>query len=199
MKIIRKSIFETNSSSSHSVIIKRKEVHEMNIPLNSPDYKVTEMGDVSYSDEQIDIDRHYTQVAKLRFMLNILATICEHLYNDNKMFVDYDYDNPDRRTSDYMNKFWEEMISSIYFTTLKDVVYEETGTHISFVKPSSEYIPFYSVIYSEEQDVEDLLGIDTDNLDVEAFKKKFKEIIFDNDVVIVNANIPYGCEGDWDV
>lgn len=199
MKIIREGVYETNSSSSHSIVIKRKKVHEMNIPLGLANYKVSEMGDVSYSEEQIDIDRHYTQVDKLRFMLNILASICEHLYNDNKMFVNYDYDNPNRHSYEYMEQFWEEMISSVYFKTLEDVVYEETGTHIEFVRPQSDYIPFYSAIYSEDQDIEDILEIDTDNLDIDKFKRKLKEIIFDEDIVIVNANIPYGCEGDWDV
>lgn len=199
MKIIREGVFETNSSSSHSIVIKKRVFHESNIPLNLDNYIVSEMGDVSYSEEQVDIDRHYTQVDKLRFVLNMLASVCEHLYNDDKMFKDYNYDDSDCHSKEYMDKFWNEMISSVYFRTLQDLVFEETGTHITFERPTSNYIPFYDAIYSEDQDVEDFLNIDEDNFDVDKFKKRLKEIIFDEDMVIINANIPYGCEGDWDV
>lgn len=202
MKIIREGVFETNSSSSHSLTIKKRTKPRVNdIPRGVDSFLVNEYGVCCCSDESVDINRHYTQVAKLSFLLNMLATVCNYCQDWDLMFKDYSYD--DYRSAinkyEYMTQFWEEMINSPYFTILQDVVFEETGTHIEFARPDSDDIPFYDCVYTDDGDVDELLGFDIKNFDAESYKKRLKEILFDEDMVIIDASIPYGIEGDWDV
>lgn len=206
MKIIREGVFETNSSSSHSLIIKKLEKPiQDNIPrVLGYKLSVEEFGDCGSSEWHPSIDRFYSEMDKLRFILNLLATVCEHRWNDDKMFVNYKYDDEklQKDRDFYLEQFWVEMINSELFVALDEAIFEETGTHIDFVKPIKSYssIPFYDCIYIEgDYTIEELLHINETNFDREDFKSRIKEIIFDHEVVIVNADIPYGMEEGIDL
>lgn len=198
MKLIREGVFETNSSSTHSVTISRRKPKVDDIPRGVNSFLVSDRGDISFSDESVIIDRCETEMDKLSFVINMLASVCNDWQDDNKMFLDYDYDKRYQvdDVKDYMTQFWLEMINSELFTALKDCVYEVTGTTIEFERPDEDYIPFYGIVYSDEGfSIEEILGIE--NGDLSGLKDKLKELIFDKEITIINSNIPYGCEGDW--
>jgi len=69
MKLVRNNVFETNSSSTHSITISRYErPAENNIPRNYEGiYAISQYGDVGGSDETYACDTHNTEVSKLRF------------------------------------------------------------------------------------------------------------------------------------
>ncbi len=77
MKQIRRGVFETNSSSSHSITITKWEPpKEMDIPRNSPEiFKVAEMGQ---ADEYQKVT-HESEIDKLRFVINMIAQAYEEL------------------------------------------------------------------------------------------------------------------------
>lgn len=192
MKTIRKGTFETNSSSTHSITIcKKKKPIELLIPRNSVvPYMVEEYGDVSYSDETYDKDVHNNEVNKLRFLINMIASI----YDESLLSDEWDYN--ERDNVEYNKQYFKKLINSELFVWLKEVVAEETKTEIEYVQPSGDWFPFFETTYSENDSIENLLCLkkEGNSYNEELFKNRVREIIFNNDIVIENVNCPYGME-----
>jgi hypothetical protein len=184
---IRRSVFETNSSSTHSIsIIKNQEKFYKRIPRNSSaEYKVEEYGDIGSSDDYYAENEHYDEVDKLRYIINMIASFYE--YDDD----DWDYSR--KNDDEYVNECFDKLLRRNLFIWLKEVVKEETGTNIKIVQPYSRYYPFFEITWSDDINIKQLFKIEDDN-DEEAFKKRIKEIIFDKDIIIINKNVPYGME-----
>lgn len=187
MENIRRSVFETNSSSTHSItIIKNQEKFYKRIPRNSStEYEVKEYGDVGGSDECYAVNEHCDEVDKLRYIINMIASFYEYDNDD----WDYSRKNDDK----YINECFDKLTRRNLFIWLKEVVKEETGTDIKIIKPNSRYYPFFDTTWSEDDNIEDLFEIEDDN-DEENFKKRIKDIIFNKDIIIINKNVPYGIE-----
>ena len=187
---IRRNVFETNSSSTHSITItKYEKPKENNIPRNlETTYKVEEYGDVRTGDDNYDIDKHNNEVNKLRFIVNMIASVYE--YKDD----DFEYDK--RKDKEYIKESFNKLINRDLFVWLKEAVLEKTGTEIEYVQPENNWFPFFETPYSEDEDIETLLHIekDGDKYNENKFKDRVKEIIFNNDIIIENENCPYGME-----
>ena len=193
MKLIRNSVFETNSSSTHSISIKRYERPKSNdIPRNYDGiYMISDYGDVGGGDETYACDTHNTEIGKLRFLINMIASI----YEDSNLYMKWDCDKKD--DIDYKNEQFINLINQDLFIWLKEVIYEETGTQIEFEQPSHNWFPFFETTYTEDGDLESLLDAEKDddgNYNKEKFKARIKDIIFNNTVYIENENCPYGME-----
>ena len=193
MKLVRNNIFETNSSSTHSITISRYErPTENNIPRNYEGiYTVSQYGDVGGSDETYACDTHNTEVSKLRFIINMIASI----YEDSDLYNEWEYDKKD--DIEYTIEQFNKLINQDLFIWLKEVVYEKTGTTIEFEQPSYNWFPFFETTYSEYDSLENLLDIEKDengNYDKDKFKARVRDIIFNNKVYIKNENCPYGME-----
>ena len=196
-KIIRLNTFETNSSSSHSLVIgKRTEPVLEQFPRNSEYiYHLEEYG-VTWCDECTpDIARLCSEVDKARFMLNIIASHIEDdddceggHYPEVTFWLDYDNEikNP--------NRTFETLIKQKPFVWLKEVLESYTGTEFKFVEPDDNYYPCYGRVYDECKAVDEATGIDF--FDEEKFKERVTEIIFNEEIVIVDADIPYSCDID---
>ena len=177
MEQIRRGVFETNSSSTHSITItKWQKPKEKLIPRNyNSIYIVEEYGDVGGGECEYVLHTHYDEVDKLRYIVNMLATVYDNIIGSENFIL---------------------LVNRDLFVWLKEVVQEETGTRIEFEKPNSKYFPYFETTYSDEEDIRDLLDLTEvgDSFDKEKFKARVREIIFNKDIVIYNENLPYGFE-----
>lgn len=212
-KIIRKGVFESNSSSSHVLIIgKRTQPMFDRFPRNVDGlaYELIDM-EVADSDEwRSDIHRLYGEVQKARFMLNILAA---HINAEDEHYPEISYyavpEKDLRKSSEFesyrdyalyldsiprnKNRTFETMIKQKPFMWFKEMLEEETGIKFKFVEPKDDYFPFYDAVYIDE-DLNQIVDIDWFN--EEAFKARIKEIVFDDNIVILDADVPYGSDVD---
>ena len=191
-KIIRTGVYETNSSSSHAIIIGgRKQRRLDTFPRNSEYiYHLAEYG-VTYSDERsLDVARLYSEVDKARFMLNILACHIDDEYERYPAVV-YWLDWENRITNP--NRSFEALIAQKPFVWLKELLEEQTGTEFEFEKPDDSYFPYYRKAYDDNYGLD---HINIDWYDEKKFKERVSEIIFNPDIIITDADIPYGCDID---
>ena len=193
MKLVRNNVFETNSSSTHSISICRYEKpQENNIPRNYKDvYMVSEFGDVGGSDETYACDTHNTEVSKLRFLINMIASV----YEDSELYGDWSYERKDDEV--YKKEYFRKLITQDLFVWLKEVVFEETGTEIEIEMPSNNWFPYFEQTYTEYDSIENILDIEEDEngkYNKDKFKTRIKDIIFNSKVYIENENCPYGME-----
>ena len=193
MKLVRNNVFETNSSSTHSISICRYEKpQENNIPRNYKDvYKVSEYGDVGGSDETYACDTHNTEVSKLRFLINMIASV----YEDSELYENWEYERRDDGI--YKKEYFRKLITQDLFVWLKEVIFEETGTEIEIEMPSNNWFPYFEQTYTEYDSIENMLDIEEDEngkYNKDKFKARIKDIIFNSKVYIENENCPYGME-----
>ena len=193
MKLVRNNIFETNSSSTHSISICRYEKpQENNIPRNYKDvYMVSEFGDVGGSDETYACDTHNTEVSKLRFLINMIASV----YEDGELYGNWEYERKDDKI--YKKEYFRKLITQDLFVWLKEVVFEETGTEIEIEMPSNNWFPYFEQTYTEYDSIKNMLDIEEDEngkYNKDKFKTRIKDIIFNSKVYIENENCPYGME-----
>lgn len=189
MKKIRYGSFETNSSSTHTITIsKYQKPREENIPRNLTKitgemFNIAEYGDCGGDDETYACDTIRTEVEKLGFIINMIASICQNKYEDM-------WDFNKRDIKGYNEEIFQKLIKTDLFTWLKESVFEETGTMINYVMPEGYLFPFYETTYDENRGISSILSTESKD----EFKKKVKEIIFDKDVIIENEVCPYGME-----
>lgn len=193
MKLVRNNVFETNSSSTHSISICRYEKpQENNIPRNYKDvYMVSEFGDVGGSDKTYACDTHNTEVSKLRFLINMIASV----YEDSELYGDWSYERKDDEV--YKKEYFRKLITQDLFVWLKEVVFEETGTEIEIEMPSNNWFPYFEQTYTEYDSIENMLDIEEDEngkYNKDKFKTRIKDIIFNSKVYIENEDCPYGME-----
>lgn len=194
MKTIRNSTFETNSSSTHSITIEYNSIKkESNIPRSSEEPYILSAVRGTFSDDYFD-DTYVTEIDKAGFVLNIIASISEDV-------LDYDeYRIEDRDDKSSIDESYNRLINTKLFTWLKEVIFDETGTHIEFERPDSSYYPFFNTIYSEHSSLAYLLGLvddrydnidSIDDIDKDKFKDKIWDIIFNQDCHVTSANKEY--------
>lgn len=208
MRQIRLGVFETNSSSSHSVNIKVREKEEVikNILRNqSAIYVIREYVCCNGNGESSITNILMSEVSKAAFMVNVIGRHLEIL-NDNG-FVNM-HDNFSRLCGgkDIDLRNCKEVISAIendliYTTWVKDTIYEETGTKVRFhLNEDHKYFPYISTSYyndreldSEENFYDELLEALKDN-DEFKFKSLCREIIFNKEIIIEDVDEAYGNE-----
>ena len=191
-KIVRLNTFETNSSSSHSLVITTRTEPVMKyFPKNSDEvFKLTEYGVVGRCDYGVNVETLYCEVDKARFMLNILAT---HIDDDTDYYeeghypeVTYWADSENNIKNE--NRTFETFIKQKPFVWLKELLEEKTGTKFEFAKPNSWRFPYYETIYLEE-DLDEVVDIDW--FDEKLFKERVSKIIFNDDIIIKDIEESY--------
>lgn len=199
MKQIRWWIFETNSSSSHSVSIgpiKRKEISK-DIPRNVPIYEIPEYKVANGHTESTIINTLITEVSKLSFLFNVIAS-----------FIYYDYEEGydgyivntlsclcGRAISEADPNDQKKAISQdlIYMRWLREIVQEETGTLIKIPIPESNEFPYFDVIYftGSSGDLYDELWKSIEDQDEALFKSLAREIVFNPEIIIKDSDESY--------
>lgn len=193
-KIVRQSTFETNSSSSHSLVISRRIKPKLEqFPRNSKHIYYLEEYGVTWSGEcALDVAKLHSEVNKARFMLNIIASHIEEDDDYNKGHYPevafwLDGDNP--------NRTFEALIAQKPFVWFKEVLESHTNTEFEFVEPRGDYFPYYERVCDDRKSLDK--AIDIDFFDEKKFKERVAQIIFDEEIIIIDADIPYGCDVDF--
>lgn len=165
---IRLSVFESNSSSTHSVSIRSNStIKFQDIPTNS---EVILNGTYEYGTDIFD------ELGKLNYVVTMLASIVEYRVDEEDLDI----------------KSFEDMISLNWFKWLADVVKEDCNTDVIYKCPTysngrkKSYYPYYNTTSDEDCIIEDIF---TDNnpdiLDDEMkFKERVRDIIFNPTTVI---------------
>lgn len=169
----RRSVFETNSSSTHSIsIYNGSRIKYSDIPKNST---------VVLNDTFITPTDICDELGKLNFIVRMLASMVEC---DEELEI---------------NSF-KQMINFKWFKWLAEVVKEESNTEVIYKCPTYShsgeeitYSPYYDTVYS---DYDSIKNIFTDgNLDImeseTLFKERVKDIIYNKSISIEDK------ENDW--
>ena len=196
-KIIRLSTFETNSSSSHSLVItKRKDPVMNSFPRNSDKvFELTEYGVVEGYDYGIEVETMYCEVDKARFMLNVIAGHIEEdddgyydefHYPEVAYWINNDWENDVKNT----NRTFELLIKQKPFVWLKELLEEKTGTKFEFVKPDTGWdFPYYVQARDNNNGLDEVIDINW--FDEKEFKERMSEIIFNDDIIIEDRSEGY--------
>ena len=165
---VRIGVFETNSSSTHSLTIyNRSKRYFSDIPRDS---EVIINGKHSTGMEIFD------ELGKLNFVVTMLASIIE-----NK--CDYD---------ELKIESFEHMISLNWFKWLAEVVKEVSNTEVIYECPTyyngekKTYCPYYDTTYDEYESVEYIFSDGNSSIMVDEikFKERVKDIIYNPSVII---------------
>ena len=164
MKQIRRCVFETNSSSTHSIsIYTATEPEKADIPYNS----ILEVnGDKAYDRTIFD------EVSKLNYIISLLATIENNRYYDDEVT--------------YNKNDFKEFISQPRFVWLHELVREERNTELKYTDQSECGFPYYETTSDNDNSIDYVLSdrnkYDLDN--EEQFKQRCRDIIFNKNICI---------------
>ena len=145
MRQIRNSVFETNSSSSHSVSIgpvKKKEVNK-NIPRNITLYEVPEYEVANGHENRTVSNTLMTEVSKLSFLFNLVATCIRNEYEDYNDYIVTTFSCLCGRAvseSDPADQRKAVSQDLIYMRWLREMVQEETGTLIKNTQFQDKFV-----------------------------------------------------------
>lgn len=174
-KQVRRGVFETNSSSTHSVsIYNRSKLMFSDIPKNS---------------EVIINDRYnvgtdiYDELGKLNFVVTMLATIVDNKYYDEELEI---------------NSF-KQMINFKWFKWLAEVVKEESNTDVIYECPKyydgseCSLFPYYNTTWDEYSTIESIFTNDNPDImnDETKFKERVKDIIYNSSIAIEDKENEY--------
>ena len=174
-KQIRRSVYETNSSSTHSVsIYNNKDRKFEDIPKNS---KVVLDDSYTYGTDIFD------ELGKLNYIVTMLASIAEEKVYDDELEI---------------NSF-ESMINISWFVWLAEVIKEESNTEVIYKNPTYrdgekfKAFPYYDTTSDENNTIESIFCAgDLDTLNNEwKFKNMVKHIIYDPSVIIEDKENEY--------
>lgn len=175
-KQIRRGVFETNSSSTHSVsIYNRGKLQYSDIPRDS---EVVLNDTYSYGTDIFD------ELGKLNYIVTMLASICKRRM---------DYDELE------IEKSFEAMVGLDWFKWLAEVVKEESNTEVVFECPTyrngdkKTYFPYYDTTYDENDSIDDILTGDDDEVltNEEKYKERVRDIIYNREIVIEDKENEY--------
>ena len=167
MKVIRNQVFETNSSSTHSIsIYKWTPTEEKEILLNT---ELVIDGQIPGQTEIKD------EMGKLNYIIVLLASIA-----DSRCSEYYGSDN--------RSKHFNELINSNHFIWLKEIIKEKCNTNIIY-HSNNNYYPYFETTYDEHKSIEEVLGFDVDN--ETEFKSNLTEIIFNKNYIIEDKENEY--------
>ena len=172
---IRYGVFETNSSSTHSVSIYNKnKIIYSDIPKDST---------VVLNDEYGTGTDIIDELGKLNFVVTMLATIVDNKVYDEELEIES----------------FEEMINLNWFKWLAEVVKEESNTDVIYECPKywsgkpKESVPYYESTYDEHSSIEDIFTDDNPNImdDEAKFKERIKDIIYNPSIIIEDKENEY--------
>lgn len=170
---IRCRVFETNSSSTHSVSIYNHGAEAKEIPKDSRIVISTRKNEGTL----------YSELDKLNHIVVLLASIVEHKHDYEELEI----------------KSFEEMINLSWFKWLAEVVKEESNTEIVYEKPTywngkeKTHVPYYDTTYDDDENIENIFT-DYDKtilLNEVKFKERVKDIIYNPTMIIEDVEEEY--------
>lgn len=177
MKIqIRQNVFETNSSSTHSISIsKNPDGYLINIPKDSK-FKIN--GITSFQNCY-----YFDEMGKL----NAIAAMLENIYYNEHL--DEKIEDPN----------FYKLVDCNYFKWLAEIIKTESNSEIEFSIPCDEYNsprygpPYFGEIYDSNCMISDILTENDDEIltNEKKFKERIKNIIYDPEIIISSQHSTY--------
>ena len=157
---IRRNVFETNSSSSHSISIEHVDASDLIIPRDTT-IEVT---------GRLDDCFLRTQTQKLNFVVSMVASIIEEEYD---------------HSTETSTPSVEAVINNRLFAWISDVVKENSNTHLIF-KSTRRGFPYFTTTYDDDESALMLITNHQPDLinDEEKFKDIIKNIIYSEGVLV---------------
>ena len=185
MKSIRNLVFETNSSSTHSLTIRRLSEDNRNIPY---DTELNICEEVAYQ----GCDTIMNEMDKLRYMVQIIALQMDY-EADNDYFGVGVYSYWDEKAKEGWKKYKDKIMVFPWLVWLCDVVKEERNTVLVFDNKHSTEFPYISAFDSfEDEYAFEVIGLNKQNMyDEETVKALFKDIIFNPNVILEDKDEEY--------
>lgn len=175
---VRHQVYETNSSSTHSLTIRKLSSKQTTIPENSEFDICREIGFVSN-------ETAVSEMQKLRYLVSLVALYMEYKADHNEAFDDDYYGYYGEKSTAGWRRYQKDIFSFPWLVWLCEVVKEERDTILFFDKNVSDF-PYISETDGFEDDyVWEVLGFskeDRDNKDI--VKEKFREIIFNPEIIL---------------
>lgn len=165
---IRRNVFETNSSSTHSVSIRGRRTRTYS---DIPKHSVVIIDGTYKSGNEI-----WDELGKLNFVVTMLASIIEYRWEEDDIKI---------------NSF-KEMVELDWFQWLKEVVWEESHTRVLYICPKYcdggevDSVPYYDTTYDEYETIESIFTNGDESIldDEQKFKARVKDIIYNPNIEI---------------
>lgn len=210
MKKSRLSVFETNSSSTHSFSILKRNGGEGKIPHNIKDLKVGKEVELIYNNVAI------TEMEKLRYVMAIIASYLSY-FEDSPAFEEdgvlSERELEKRKTffptvpnekfarlkvrdevgyclwklpsDDVFGMMKDKILGFLWVDILNELIWEKCRTTIDYERTSEDF-PYISEVISAECNILDELEITEENAKDRKFMKEFFENIIFNPSVIIS-------------
>lgn len=167
MKQIRRSVFETNSSSSHSISMTSRADNFVN-PKTEYIYDTAEFGEYGWENEWY---------GSVNGKLNYVFTMIQYHIKHPKYTAEFSYEE----------KVIDRVFNSSYFKWLKELFLDYVGRELIVNKPVYVEGSFsYPLGYIDHQSTDILDEWWAD--DEKTFKENMKDLIFNNRYAIVTGN-----------
>jgi hypothetical protein len=180
MKSIRNTVFETNSSSTHSMTIRRIPENEVKIPFGVEKYDICQVKELGYNKVVVG------EVQKLRYLIAFVASRIIEDVDDGVLELSEEYYSYWGNKADLgWEKFKKNILQHFWVIWISEVVKEERNTSLVFDKVCDEF-PYISEVYSFEDSFSyEMLDISRKDMnDEKRVKEVFRDIIFNPNIVI---------------
>ena len=180
MKTIRNNTFETNSSSTHSLVIHNFEGSNFHIPKGVEDYNICD-------NESADGSLFVGETRKLRYLLGIIASQIKYEADRDYFGVSNWYAYWGEKSKEGWNLFGDKILNFPWIKWLNEVVKDKCDTTLYLYRRYTEF-PYFAEGESydmEQNEVYEMLGIDKkDMFNESVVKAAFENIIFNPNVII---------------
>lgn len=180
MKTIRNCIFETNSSSTHSLVIHNFDSNNNAIPKGVENYNICD-------NESADGSLFVGEQRKLRYLLGIIAAQIMYEADHDYFGVSNWYAYWGNKSEEGWKLFGDKILNYPWIKWLNEILKEKCDTTIYLYRRYTEF-PYFAETESYDQDSEEIfemMGIDKKDMSNESVvKAAFENIIFNPNVII---------------
>lgn len=184
-QVVRIETFETNSSSYHSISIRRKSDAEKEILEEIEFGKVTTLtGKIKY--KTIGYTESYCFVSRTK--LDKANMLCRYISAkvDDLIYDLPEYDELEKIKSDYERKQARIKIgfSQPLFTALQKAISNYTKADVVFEPNANTWNDWFEPIYGEDNDLYDIIGTE-DFTNEDVLIEAYTKVIFDDDIELI--------------
>lgn len=185
MKRVRNLVFETNSSSTHSLTIRRLSEDKRTIPYDS---KLNICEEVDYQSS----DTIMNEMDKLRYMVQMIALQMDY-ESSNDYFGTETYRYWGEKAKEGWKKYKKNILAFPWLVWLCEIVKEERNTTLIFEGKYNNDFPYISDFSSFDDEYPfEAIGLNKKNVyDEKTVKDLFRDIIFNPNVILEDKNEEY--------
>ena len=182
MKQIRRGVFETNSSTTHSISIIRDHIPKADVPFNQ--HIILDLDDFLEDYDEGEEVKYITQLGKLGFIINLLT-----------IYIVDELDEQERAKIDT----YADLIGLECFEWTEEVIFEVTRSTFEISEKSIKsdkfpFLPYWKFYGFSDSTVLKLFKTIKENNEKD-FKTIVRTIIFDDEAVIIEK---VHCDGyNW--